>query len=61
MGRLERQLARLEAQEAALHAALAEAATDHAAVLRLDAELRQLVTERSSLEEEWLTAAELAG
>ena len=60
MQRLERQIARLTAAEEKLHAELAEVATDHQAVLRLDAELRDAVRRRESLEEEWLSAAELA-
>ena len=61
LARLERQLSRLAAQEEKLHARMAEQATDHAAVLALDAELRQLHDERARLEEEWLEAAETAG
>jgi hypothetical protein len=61
MSRLERQLARLQAREDKLHAELAEKATDHEAVLALDAELRGVVAERESLEEQWLAAAETAG
>ncbi|SDQ67548.1 ABC-F family ATP-binding cassette domain-containing protein [Quadrisphaera sp. DSM 44207] len=61
MARLERQLARLEEREAALHAAMAERATDHEAVLRLDADLRGVTAQRAALEEEWLLAADLAG
>ncbi len=54
LARLERQLSRLAAQEEKLHARMAEQATDHEAVLALDAELRQLHDERARLEEEWL-------
>ena len=61
LARLERQLSRLAAQEEKLHARMAEQATDHTAVLALDAELRQLHDERARLEEEWLEAAETAG
>jgi ATP-binding cassette subfamily F protein uup len=61
MARLERQLARLAAQEEKLHAQLAEKATDHEAVLALDAELRGLQDERVRIEDEWLEAADLAG
>jgi ABC transport system ATP-binding/permease protein len=59
-GRLERQIAKLTAREEKLHAALAEQATDHAAVLRLDTELREVTAEREALEEAWLEAAETA-
>jgi ATP-binding cassette subfamily F protein uup len=61
IARLERQLSRLAEQEHKLHAQMAEKATDHEAVLELDAELRALAGERARLEEEWLEAAELAG
>jgi len=58
MARLERQLERLAERERRLHADLAEQATDYQAVTRLDAELRALRTERASLEDAWLAAAE---
>ena len=61
LARLERQLARLADREVALHAELAAKATDHEAVLELDARLRTLLDERSQLEEDWLEAAERAG
>ena len=61
MARLERQIARLGAQEQALHAELAAKATDHEVVLRLDQQLKNLHAERAALEEEWLVAAEIAG
>jgi len=61
MSRLEKQLARLDAKEATLHADLAGQSTDHAAVLRLDAALKKLVAERDLLEAAWLAAAEMAG
>jgi ABC transport system ATP-binding/permease protein len=58
--RLERRLETLNTREAKLHAALAEAATDPPRLLQLDAELRALVAERATVEEQWLLAAELA-
>jgi DNA-binding SARP family transcriptional activator len=61
MARVERRLARLEEQEAKLHAAMAERASDHGAVTTLSEELRALVAERDELEAAWLDAAELAG
>jgi ABC-type multidrug transport system ATPase subunit len=61
MARLERQISRLQSQEERLHEELAAKATDHAAVLTLDARLRELVAEREALEEQWLEAAETAG
>jgi ATPase subunit of ABC transporter with duplicated ATPase domains len=59
MGRLERQIEKLSQREATLHGRMAASATDHQAVLALDAELRALVAEREQLEEEWLQASEL--
>jgi ATPase subunit of ABC transporter with duplicated ATPase domains len=61
LARLERQLSRLADAEHRLHTQLAERATDHEAVLELDARLRALHDERVRLEEEWLEAAEVAG
>jgi ABC-type multidrug transport system ATPase subunit len=61
MARLERQISRLQSQEERLHEELAAKATDHEAVLALDARLRGLVAEREALEEHWLEAAETAG
>jgi ATPase subunit of ABC transporter with duplicated ATPase domains len=61
MARLERQISRLQSQEERLHEELAAKATDHTAVLTLDARLRELVAEREALEEQWLEAAESAG
>ena len=58
--RLERRLETLNTREAKLHTALAEAATDPPRLLELDAELRALVAERATVEEQWLLAAELA-
>ena len=58
--RVERQLARVQADEEALHAELAAAATDHERLVALDARLREVVAAREALEEEWLAAAEVA-
>jgi len=59
VARLERELGRLQEREAVLHAELAEHATDHARVLALDGELRELHAERAATEEAWLAAAAL--
>ena len=59
--RIERQLAKLDEREAALHAKLAAAATDYLATATLDAELQALLALRAQLEEEWLDAAHRAG
>ena len=61
LAKLERQISKLTAREAKLHAEMALKATDHTAVQKLDAELRTLTAERDELEEAWLEAAETAG
>jgi ABC-type multidrug transport system ATPase subunit len=61
MARVEKQLARLAQREDRIHAAMAEAATDHERVLGLNRELREVVDEREGLELEWLEAAEITG
>ena len=52
--RLEREVVRLERREVALHAELAEQATDFAKVAALDAELRDVLSRRRAAEETWL-------
>jgi hypothetical protein len=61
MARIEKQLARLGEREERIHAAMAAAATDHAKVLELNAQLREVFDEREALELEWLAAAEVVG
>ncbi|MFD7311167.1 ABC-F family ATP-binding cassette domain-containing protein [Promicromonospora sp. NPDC059942] len=61
VSRIERQLAKIAQKEAELHEHIAQQATDYQAVARLDAELRDLVSERDELEAAWLEAAEVAG
>jgi ATP-binding cassette subfamily F protein uup len=56
--RLERQLVKLDAREAELHAAMAASATDHEAVTRLNDELHQVRQEKESVEEAWLELSE---
>ncbi|MER5814897.1 ABC-F family ATP-binding cassette domain-containing protein [Streptomyces californicus] len=56
--KVERQLDKLSTRETALHAQIAEHATDFEKVAKLDAELRELVTERDELEMRWLELAE---
>ncbi len=58
LARVERALSRLAERESRLHEQLAARASDHQAVLALDAELRALVAERAELEDAWLAAAE---
>ena len=56
--RLERQLVTLDKREAELHAAMADQASDHEAVLRLNAELHDLRAQKESVEEAWLELSE---
>ncbi|WEH40206.1 ABC-F family ATP-binding cassette domain-containing protein [Streptomyces sp. AM 2-1-1] len=56
--KVERQLGKLSDRETKLHAQIAESATDFGKVAKLDAELRELVTERDELEMRWLELAE---
>jgi ATP-binding cassette subfamily F protein uup len=58
--RLERALEKSTAREAELHEEMATAATDHARLRELDAELRALLTEREALEVAWMEASEAA-
>jgi ATPase subunit of ABC transporter with duplicated ATPase domains len=60
LARLERQIAKLSSREEKLHAQMAEKATDHTAISKLDAELRAVGAEKEALEEAWLEAAEAA-
>ncbi|MET8008893.1 ABC-F family ATP-binding cassette domain-containing protein [Streptomyces sp. NPDC005271] len=56
--RIERRLDRISEQESALHAQIAENATDFTRVAELDAKLRALTGERDELETRWLELAE---
>ncbi|WP_324794013.1 ABC-F family ATP-binding cassette domain-containing protein [Streptomyces cyaneofuscatus] len=56
--KVERQLDKLSTRETALHKQIADNATDFEKVAKLDAELRELVTERDELEMRWLELAE---
>jgi ATPase subunit of ABC transporter with duplicated ATPase domains len=58
LGRLERQIGKLEQREAALHDQLANHATDYAKVAELDGQLRTVRAEREQTEEAWLALAE---
>ncbi|KRE43967.1 ABC-F family ATP-binding cassette domain-containing protein [Knoellia sp. Soil729] len=58
MSRVEKQLSKLATREERIHAAMAEHAADHAKVLELNQELREVVDEREVLELEWLEAAD---
>ncbi|MEU2095961.1 glycerophosphodiester phosphodiesterase [Streptomyces sp. TSRI0445] len=56
--KVERQLDKLSTRETTLHKQIADNATDFEKVAELDAELRELVTERDELEMRWLELAE---
>ncbi len=60
LARLERQLDKLSTREAELHEALAAAATDAERLLALDAELRAVIAEKSTVEQRWLDVADVA-
>ena len=59
MARVEKQLTRLAQREERIHAAMTEHVSDHAKVLELNQELREVVDEREVLELEWLEAADV--
>jgi ATP-binding cassette subfamily F protein uup len=61
LNRLERQLDRLTDQEARLHTAMAEAASDYAKLGTLDAELREITAQKDIIESEWLDLADRLG
>jgi ATP-binding cassette subfamily F protein uup len=56
--RLERQLAKVSAEETKLIGVLAEHASDYARLIELGGQLREVQEEKASLEERWLTLAE---
>ena len=58
LARLERRVAQLDKREAALHDELATHATDFAKVAELDEQLRAVVAERETTEEQWLALAD---
>ena len=60
LARLERLIAKSQAQEAKLHAAFDEHATDHVKVAELKAQLDALLAQRLAAEDAWLHAAESA-
>jgi ATPase subunit of ABC transporter with duplicated ATPase domains len=59
LGRIERQVAKLDARETELHDQLAAHATDYEKVATLDAELRAVREEREAAEERWLALGAL--
>ncbi|MFI7704557.1 ABC-F family ATP-binding cassette domain-containing protein [Nonomuraea sp. NPDC049480] len=61
LNRLERQLDKLTDQEARLHAAMADAASDYAKLGTLDSELREITAQKDTIEAEWLEVADRLG
>ncbi len=59
LARVERSLEKLTAREAALHADMAAAATDHVRLRELQRSLAQLAAQREELESSWLATSEL--
>jgi ATPase subunit of ABC transporter with duplicated ATPase domains len=58
LSRIESQLGKLDERIDALHVAMADAASDHVRLGKLNAELRDLQSRKDSLEEEWLALAD---
>ncbi|MEV6031385.1 ABC-F family ATP-binding cassette domain-containing protein [Nonomuraea sp. NPDC052116] len=61
LNRLERQLDKLSDQESRLHAAMADAASDYEKLGSLDAQLREINTQKDTIEAEWLEVADRLG
>ncbi|MBE1587759.1 ABC-F family ATP-binding cassette domain-containing protein [Nonomuraea angiospora] len=61
LNRLERQLDKLSDQESRLHAAMADAASDYEKLASLDAQLREIITQKDTIEAEWLEVADRLG
>ncbi|WP_431916590.1 ABC-F family ATP-binding cassette domain-containing protein [Nonomuraea jabiensis] len=61
LNRLERQLDKLSDQESRLHAAMADAASDYEKLGSLDAQLREITTQKDTIEAEWLEVADRLG
>ncbi len=58
--KLERRMLKLDGDEKKLHDQLAAAATEHAKVAELNAQLQAVQAEKAQVETDWLAAAELA-
>ncbi len=61
VARVEKQLAKLAAQETSLHDEMVEHAADYERLAAVDVRLRELAAQKDALEEEWLEAADLLG
>ncbi|MFF2393990.1 ABC-F family ATP-binding cassette domain-containing protein [Nocardia sp. NPDC058114] len=60
LSKVERSIAKLDEREQKLHAALADAATDPDKLVKLGAELKEVVAEKEAAEERWMELAEAA-
>lgn len=58
---MERQLDKLSGREAKLHASMADAAADYERLASLDAQLKEILAEKESIEGEWLELADRLG
>ena len=58
VARIERAIAKLEAEEKRIHDAMAADVSDHAKLADLNRELQELGRRKTALEEEWMVAAE---
>jgi ABC transport system ATP-binding/permease protein len=61
LSRLERQLSKLDGRQAKLHASMADAAADYGRLASLDAELKEILVEKDTIEGTWLELADRLG
>jgi ATP-binding cassette subfamily F protein uup len=61
LSRLERQLSKLDGRQAKLHASMADAAADYGRLASLDAELKEILAEKDTIEGAWLELADRLG
>ncbi|SNT61140.1 ATP-binding cassette, subfamily F, uup [Streptosporangium subroseum] len=61
LSRLERQLSKLDGRQAKLHASMADAAADYGRLASLDAELKEILAEKDTIEGTWLELADRLG
>jgi ABC transport system ATP-binding/permease protein len=61
LSRLERQLSKLDGRQAKLHASMADAAADYGRLASLDAELKEILVEKDTIEGAWLELADRLG
>ncbi len=61
LSRVEREIAKIDKEEAALHVEMAAQASDHAAVTKLDEQLRALQEKKAGLEDQWMELYEQVG